>query len=163
MVAGVWNDFRIFIALTFGVSHTVWGDSETVEQHNWPTRALRARAPMFCHFVISDHRIWNIRMWFKSCAGGLLCVESLLLLASVSGNSDSVAALNVSVVGYSSWILSKTKQSDFSMQLSLMELLMVLVWKWLFSNQGCHFGRRPNRRLNNQHWWIVFVGGWTGS
>lgn len=41
--------------------------------------------------------------------------ESLLgFLPLVSGKSDSVAALKVSVVGYSSSILSKTKQSDFS-------------------------------------------------
>ena len=61
----------------------------------------------------------------------------------MSGKSDSVAALNVSVVGYSSWILSKTKQSDFLMQLSLMELLMVLVWKWLSSNQGAILEEDP--------------------
>ena len=59
----------------------------------------------------------EVLCWLLGLCG--ITSESLLLLASVSGKSDSVAALNVTVVGYSSWILSKTKQSDFLMQFSL--------------------------------------------
>ena len=110
------------------------------------------------HFLSSNLEYKNVVqvLWWLACVCGMTS-ESLLPVASVSGKSDSGAALNVSVVGYSTWILSKTKQSDFLMQFSWMQLLMMSVGIERH-NIKCpqirgvfHLGRRSNRR-SPHHW-----------
>ena len=89
--SGVWNHFRILIA--FGAAQLT-------------NKSQGTNVLSLCHFWSSDLEYKNVvevLCWLLALCG--ITSESLLLLASVSGKSDSVAALNVTVVGYSSWIL----------------------------------------------------------
>ena len=79
----MWNDFRIFIACGSGLSF--------------------------------NDQIWDLKMLLQPVKSGVWDDFRIFIALGfgVKEVGGSVATLNVSVVGYSSWILSNTRQIDF--------------------------------------------------